>query len=149
MIDLHDELRRITRKISEQEIEYALCGGLAMAVYGQPRATVDIDFLLRPEALDRFRAAVATLGYTFEARPMDFRSGLRIHRFTKIDGGDFLSIDVLLTYPQIEEVWRERRTIEWSDGKLTVVSREGLITLKEQRKSGQDLDDIAWLKNEK
>jgi hypothetical protein len=41
-----------------------------------------------------------------------------------------------------------RREVEWEDGKLWLVSREGLITLKSLRGSGQDLDDIQRLKEE-
>ncbi len=38
-----------------------------------------------------------------------------------------------------------RVTIEWEHGTVSVVSREGLITLKKLRGSGQDQDDIKHL----
>jgi hypothetical protein len=149
MLDLHEELTKVTRALDAAGVPYALCGGLAMAVYGQPRATVDIDLLAPSDKLESLREVVVALGFSFEARMMEFKSGLRIQRYTKIEGADFLSLDILLTYPDIEKVWEERRTIPWGEGELTVVSREGLIALKEQRQSGQDQDDIAWLKTRK
>jgi len=40
MLDLYEELKAIISALEENGIDYALCGGLAMAVYGAPRATV-------------------------------------------------------------------------------------------------------------
>lgn len=34
-------------------VEYALCGGVALAVHDVPRSTGDIGVLARPEDLDR------------------------------------------------------------------------------------------------
>jgi hypothetical protein len=42
VLDLYEELTRIIAALDERHVEYALCGGLAMAVWGYPRATVDI-----------------------------------------------------------------------------------------------------------
>ena len=56
MIDIYDELRRLVQGLEAKGVRYALCGGLAMAVHGRPRATMDIDFLV---AGDEIGAAVA------------------------------------------------------------------------------------------
>ena len=45
MFDLYEEFKAIVAALGEQGIDYAVCGGLAMAVWGAPRATVDIDLL--------------------------------------------------------------------------------------------------------
>ncbi len=51
-----------------------------------------------------------------------------------------------LKTPPIKEAWETRWQIEWEEGRIWVVSREGLIFLKSLRASGQDLDDIQKLK---
>ena len=51
MLDLYEELRKITSALNEPQIEYALCGGLAMAIYDRPRATVGIDLMILSEDL--------------------------------------------------------------------------------------------------
>lgn len=38
-------------------VEYALCGGLAMAIYALPRATLDIDILIEAVSLDAARSS--------------------------------------------------------------------------------------------
>jgi len=45
-MNLLDALKKIITALNEQRIEYALCGGLAMAVYALPRATLDIDIMI-------------------------------------------------------------------------------------------------------
>lgn len=147
MIDLYNELGMIVAKLESKKIEYGLCGGLAMGVYGLPRATIDIDMLLREDDLPVVLGLARELGYDLDALPMNFKS-IRIRRVSKIDPGSgvVLSLDVLLVGPEIEDVWRGRRRAKWEKGELSVVSPQGLIKLKQSRGSGQDLDDIERLR---
>ena len=149
MLDLYDEFKAIISALVERGIDYAVCGGLAMAVYGLPRATIDIAFLIPADDFKGVKSAAKELGYTIEANPMTFAGGaVEIRRLSKLDpvAGDLLTIDLLIVTPQLEEAWKSRTEVEWEDGKLWVVSREGLIALKSLRGSNQDLDDISRLK---
>jgi Nucleotidyl transferase AbiEii toxin, Type IV TA system len=147
VLDLEQELGTIIDALAGERIEYALCGGLAMAVHGAPRATIDIDLLVREEDVDRIRQAVAPHGFT-RALPMTFSKGhVRIERVTKIDpsDGETLMLDLLVVTPALETVWQTREKREWRGGVLTVVSRDGLIQLKTYRLSKQDQADIERL----
>jgi hypothetical protein len=149
MLNLYEEFKSLVVKLSEQNIDYALCGGLAMAIYGVPRATVDIDLLILTESLEKVISLAKQLGYTFEAKPMTFAKGvIEIRRTSKVDpdSGDVLILDLLLVTSAITSAWESKVEVEWESGKLKVVSREGLIMLKSLRSSGQDLDDIKRLK---
>ena len=46
MLDLYEEFRAVVTALEDRDIDYAVCGGLAVAVYTEPRATVDIDLLV-------------------------------------------------------------------------------------------------------
>jgi hypothetical protein len=149
MLDLYDEARALVRALEAHAVEYALCGGLAMAVHGVPRATVDIDLLIAPGSLDRVRSLARELGYVFEAQPMSFAGGaVEMRRISKPDpeGGDVLRLDLLLVTPAIGHIWGQREQVRWEDGPLWVVTREGLIGLKSLRNSGTDQDDIRKLR---
>jgi hypothetical protein len=52
-LNLFEELEGLTRALDEAGIPYALCGGLAMAVYGVSRATIDIDILVDEADIER------------------------------------------------------------------------------------------------
>ena len=146
-MDLLEELEHLSTKLSQEGIEYALCGGLAMAIYARPRATLDIDMMIEPGSLFRTKRAVEELGFTIGSEPMNFHGGkVQIYRLCKIDtdSGEELILDLLLVTPHLQSVWENRLTVEWEGGTLNVVSPEGLIALKSLRGSGQDRDDIEY-----
>lgn len=150
-MDLVDELRKLTAGFDEHNIDYALCGGMAMAVYGLARATIDIDLLIPSDSLDQVLSIAETLGYNIRGKDMSFANAtIEIRRVSKIDprDGELLPLDLLLVTPSILPVWESRVEADWEGGKLSVVSASGLIALKQIRGSEQDLVDIKALSGE-
>jgi hypothetical protein len=43
LLNLLTEFQNIVNTLEEEKIEYAICGGIAMAIHGFLRTTVDID----------------------------------------------------------------------------------------------------------
>jgi hypothetical protein len=147
-MELHEELRALIAALDDDGVEHALCGALALAVYGPPRATADIDLLIPSDSVEEASAAARALGYTIPAKQMVLSEGdIEIVRLSKADAdsGQLLSLDLVLAHPALEEVWRSRERVEWEDGELSVVSREGLVAMKRLRGSAQDLADIEAL----
>lgn len=148
MLDIYDEFRRLVEVFDAQKVDYALCGGMAMAVHQRPRMTIDIDILIPPQLLQRVMLIARDLGYNIRGKNLSFANGaVEIRRVSKIDAasGDLLFLDFLLVTPQLQSVWASRVISEWEGGTFSVVSRAGLIAMKQLRKSGQDLDDIQAL----
>ena len=149
-MDLLTELKNLSEKLDRAGIDYALCGGLAIAIYAKPRATLDIDIMIDPSFLSQTKTVAKALGFELSAAPMSFQDGAVImHRLTKIDAttGEHLVLDLLLVSPKTAKAWEDRITVEWEGGPLNVLSPKGLILLKSFRKSGQDLDDIEYLRS--
>jgi len=144
-VDLFAELKSLAAGLEAGGLDYALCGGVALAIHGVPRATQDIDLLVRPEDLDRLRAIARAFGFALESFPMDFASGITIQRFTKLVEGQPLMLDALLVAGPIERVWQGRQTAEIDGGRVRVVSRDGLIALKLAAGRPQDLVDVQRL----
>ena len=144
-LDLFEELIELTAALEADAVEYALAGALALAVYGVPRATADIDLLVRPEAVERALAAGRTRGFMVAAMPMRFSDGLELRRVTKLAGEDVLTLDLLLVDADTEEAWRDRQVVETGRGKLWVVSRRSLIQMKVRAGRDQDLADLRRL----
>lgn len=149
-MDILDELKKLIAALEEENIDYALCGGLAMAVYALPRATLDIDIMIERDSLERTKQTARNLGYTLEAKPMEFKGGrVQIHRISKVEppSTELLVLDLLIVTPETREAWENRLDVGWEEGALTVVSPKGLILLKSLRRSGQDQDDIEYLRS--
>ena len=88
MFGVHTELQALAAKLHAEQIPYALCGALALAVHGYPRATLGIDLLALAGSSERIRDCARTLGFTLEAAPTDLAGGaVRIARFPKCSQG--------------------------------------------------------------
>jgi hypothetical protein len=151
MLDLVEEFRSLIRSLEKEKIAYAACGGMALAVHGIPRATLDIDILTTSEDLDGVKEALRNLGFQIEVSPMVLAQGsVTIHRMTKIDSqsGEVLPVDIVVTTPALLAVWKSRERVETEHGPLWVVSRDGLIEMKTLRNSVQDQADITRLREE-
>ena len=146
MLDLYEELRALTLAFDAAGVEFALCGGLALAVHGHPRATKDIDLIVPREQIPLARSVARACGFVLSALPMKFSSsGIEIERVSKIAGADLLMLDLLIVNETLGPVWESRRRLPWGAGDLSVVSREGLISMKLAAGRPQDLADLAKL----
>ena len=151
MFDIAEEFLKLVAVFREREVEYAVCGGMAMAVHGRLRMTIDIDLLIPSDSLDEVLKIAKSLGYNIRGKDMSFaRGAVEIRRVSKIDpeDGELLSLDLLLVTPVILGSWESRLEADWEGGKLSVVSASGLIALKQLRGSAQDLADIEALTGE-
>ena len=150
MSELFTELANVTESLELDEIEYAVCGGLALTIHGFPRATFDIDILIRPESLDRSFEIAKRFGFDVHGLDMSFKErAVEIRRVSKIDeDGEVLSLDFLLVTPEVEDVWDSRVTIDFQGNPMSIVSRDGLIRMKELAGRDKDLIDIKRIRNE-
>jgi hypothetical protein len=61
--DVHVALARVTQKLEQLRIPYAVCGGLAVNAHGYQRTTTDVDLLVTAEGLTRFKEHALGLGW--------------------------------------------------------------------------------------
>jgi len=151
MSELFTELANVTESLEEVGIEYAVCGGLALSIHGFPRATFDIDILIRAESLEQSFEIAKRFGFDIHGLDMSFKErAVEIRRVSKIDDdGEVLSLDFLLVTPAVDDVWRSRLTINFQGNPMSIVSREGLIRMKELAGRDKDIIDINRMRNEK
>ena len=147
MFSIHAELRLLTAELHARRIPYALCGALALAVHGYPRATLDIDLLALEGSSGHILRCAREIGFTLPAAPMAFADDrVRIECLSKAFPGveDVLMLDVLSLAPGIE---REMTivTAEWQGAHLRMVDRTSLVRLKMLRGSTQDRADVEKL----
>lgn len=139
MQTLESELRELVRHFNREKVDYALCGGLAVAIHGYPRFTKDIDFLIPAESLERARAVAAMAGYLDESGRIPF-SDSDVYRIIKTEGNDFRILDLLVPKRLDTLAWQQRQWFDWNGLPICTVSVEGLVEMK--RAAGRDLDLI-------
>lgn len=143
---LPDDFKDFVRFLNANQVRYLLVGGWAIGLYGNPRATKDIDFLIAidNENLKNLQKALLEFGAPpieiahFKERGNFFRIGrapLQIDIITEASG-----IDVNDCYP--------RRNVITIDGvDIPLISREDLIRNKKAAGRLQDLADAENLEN--
>jgi len=145
-LDLRDELDALTKSLDAANVPYAVCGALALAIHGHPRATKDIDLVIDPAQLDVTRAVARAHGFTLEALPTTLSgSGITVQRLSRVATGQILTLDLILGDGPLASVWATRERHETSRGPVWVVSRQGLVTMKLAAGRPQDLADLARL----
>ncbi len=60
---VHLTLQRLTRRLDELGVSYAVVGGMAMFLHGYRRFTEDVDLLVTPESLRLIHEKLVGLGY--------------------------------------------------------------------------------------
>lgn len=60
---VQDSLRKITKRLGDLGIPYAVVGGMALFKHGYRRFTDDVDILVTPEGLKEIHARLEGLGY--------------------------------------------------------------------------------------
>ena len=148
-MELYDELMSLVEALDVAGVEYALCGGVALAIHGHPRFTADIDFLVLPDDMARISAALSPLGYTLHSGGLPFDVGgvheRHIVRISKAEGQDVLTLDFLLLPGFLQGVWETREVYSWRGRRIWVVSRSGLIAMKRVAGRPRDRADLEEL----
>src|SRR5262245_28846145 len=124
---IHETLRSLAVTLDTEGIDYALVGGMALVAHGYRRFTEDIDLLVTPENLDRFRERCLGRGYlpAFPGAAKTFKdtqTGVRIEMLTTGEyPGDGKPKPV--RFPDPQDVAFEREG-------LKIIRLEPLIELK-------------------
>ena len=121
-----------------------------MNVHGSNRGTIDIDFLLLEASLPNAKVAASAAGFDFETGwiPISDKSAPRVLRLLKIDGSEYLTLDLMLVDEALNEVWSDRILSSLAGKPLTVVSKEGLIRMKSTSTRAKDQMDVKLLLSE-
>jgi len=146
---LVEELETLIDALDAAGVNYAVCGGLALAVHGHARATEDIDLLIREESLPTAIEASAAAGFIIETGWIRFRMDTpeeqKLYRLVKPTGREHLVLDLLIVTPIIEKSWESRQQFGQAERRLTALSVDGLIHMKKLSGRTRDLSDIERL----
>ncbi len=86
---VHQTLRRITRRLDELKIPYAVAGAMALFYHGYRRFTEDVDLLVTREGLNEIHERLEGLGYVppfpGSKQLRDTESGVRVEFLTTGD----------------------------------------------------------------
>lgn len=124
---VYEAMRRLAKRLDEENIPYAIIGGMAIAAHGHARLTLDVDVLVTPEGLTKFRERLVGRGYVaaFSGAKKAFTDTVSKTRIELITTGEFPGdgLPKPIVFPSPEEISIEQDNIRF-------VNLETLIELK-------------------
>jgi len=143
---LPDDFKDFIQSLNSNEVRYLLIGGWAVGLYGNPRATKDIDFLVSKDSenLEKLQKAFLAFGAPdidiehFKEAGNVIRMGsspIQIDIINKADGID------------IDDCYSRRTIINDGETQISVISREDLIKNKKASGRSMDIADAEKLEN--
>ena len=143
---MYPDFKELLSVLNEHHVKYLIVGAYAVSIHAQPRATKDLDILVKADAQNA-RAVFAALAQ-FGA-PLQ---GLTSANFAEPGpffrmGREPISVDILTAIPGVEfdTAWPRRveDVVDPASGlKANFISREDLIAAKLASARPQDLADV-------
>lgn len=130
--------------LEARNVMYMIIGAMAVAVWGQPRATADLDFtiLTDPEGLEAIGEEAERQGFVIDRQWLEWhplQRGLQI-RLTSAD----VLIDLVRPMDRHQEcALHRRRSLDIGGRTLWFVAPEDLIVMKLKAGRPRDFEDVA------
>jgi len=145
-IQLPPDFKEFLQLLNEKQVEYLLIGGYAVAYYGHPRATGDIDVWIatNPENASKLLAALKAFG--FGETGASAKLLMETDRVIRM-GMPPIRIEIQTSVSGVEfEECYNRKVVATLDGiPVNMISREDLKRNKRAAGRNKDLSDLENL----
>lgn len=145
---LNDDFADVLSALRSANVEFLVIGAHAMAFHGIPRATGDLDLLVRATAsnADRVVRALRAFGAPLDSHGVtasDFAVTGHVYRL----GSPPKQIDIHTSISGVtfEHAWTTRQFARLHGVEIAVLSREVLVQNKRAAARGKDLVDLEVL----
>ena len=150
----------VFRELNRAEINYAVCGGAAVVMFGFARLTVDLDLVvgLERENLEKLYESLFKLGYRFSMpikkedflnrenlRKLALEKNMKVVSFHNLKD-PFKVIDVGVNLPMVPQILKNRKIIRVKGLSIPMISLDDLIKTKKDLARPKDLIDVENLK---
>lgn len=133
----------VTESLHLHKIEYAVCGAVALAIRGFVRATPGIDIIVSLIAMDA--AEDIAVGMTFQLSNEKRRPTIAVVSMSKGNNSERTALHFMEVTPIIQSAWDSRTWFDIDDQRCCVVSRDGLIHMKQSSGRRSDEADLQRL----
>lgn len=145
-MEAQEDYRELLGLLNEHKVDYIIIGGYALARHGAPRATGDLDILVRmsEQNADRIVRALGAFGFeTCDLAPADFQDpDKEIQLGVPPVRVDFVTA---ITGVSWDEAFSGRVDGEYGDVPVFYIGREQLIANKRALGRKRDLADLEAL----
>ena len=140
-----NRLKDVFKSFQQHEVKYLVIEGIAVVLYGIPRATFDLDILIESTPKNARRLLDALLDVGMGIASLTSVNEILSNEITIFK--DRVRIDVQISPPGLcfPDAWKRRKTMEYQGQSFYVVSLEDLISSKKAAGRDVDLEDVRLL----
>ncbi len=144
---MHSDFRELLSVLNDCHVRYLIVGAYAVAIHAQPRATKDLDILVKADAENAQMLFTALVKFGAPLQGMTFADFAEPGPFFRM-GRDPVGVDILTAIPGVEfdAAWERRveDVIDLATGlKATFISCDDLVAAKLAAGRPQDLADVS------
>ena len=143
---LPEDFKEFVKYLNLNNVEYLLIGGWAVGIYGHPRATKDIDFLISVDQsnLDKLKNALIDFG----APPVDLE-GFKEKGYVIRIGRSPIQIDIINDADGINmnDCYKRKKIVNIDGIDISIISKEDLVKNKKASGRSTDIADAEKLEN--
>ena len=142
---IEDHLR-LYKSLNKNKVKYLVIGGIACAIYGSPRATIDLDIVIEA-TLDNCMAMIRALKEAgFGTANLTTAEKIASTELTIIE--DYIKMDVLTKAKGIDfkKCWPRREVKRINGVSINLISLKDLIAVKKAVNRPIDKYDLKILK---
>ena len=148
-MEICQDFKEFIQLLNKHQVEYLIVGGYAVALYGYPRYTGDIDFWIKPNQLNAQKLVSSLIDFGFGSIDVD------VNDFNKKDSVVQLGfppnrIDIITSVSGLsfDECWNKKEIILSENDEINYISLHHLRINKETTGRDKDLLDLKNLPKE-
>ena len=140
-----NQLQGVFSSFHSHDVRYVIIGGIAVILYGVPRATFDLDILIEATPENAQRLLDALLDAGLGTASLTTAEALLAHEITIFR--DKVRIDVQTSTPGLEfdYAWANKEEMEYAGQVFYVASRHDIIASKRAAGRARDMEDVRLL----
>lgn len=142
-MDIGQDFKEFIELLNKHEVEYLVVGGYAVAMYGYPRFTGDIDFWIKPTELNSKKIISTLIEFGFEGYDISEEDFIKEDSVIQL-GYPPNRIDLLtgVTGLEFDDCYYKKNRVEIAEIEVNFLSLFHLRLNKEQTGRDKDINDL-------
>ena len=142
---IQDTVVEVVSALNAAAIDYVICGGIAVAMHGHPRATQDVDILVQSDQeIERLNNLLQPAGWLRNPEEIPLKNS-HIVRFIKPIGDRMAILNAIVGGEDIDGIIKRGIKDTYNQLECRLIALEDLFAMKRQSGRLQDLADIENL----